>query len=229
MRPYYEADGITIYHGDCREVLPSLRRGSIDVAVTDPPFFMPATHYQSRVSWGRSWGDLSILGQYFFDLCGEFKRALADDGHLFVFCHDESYPVFYPGAYRLWDFTSALVWDKTRVGLGKIFRHQFEMLLWASNTNAYTRNDGRLHSDVLRYAPTLSADRQHPVEKPPALIEELLLICCKEGGTVLDTHLGGGATLVAAKALGLRAIGIEIEERYCEIAAERLAQRVLAV
>ena len=79
---------------------------------------------------------MSILGQYFFNLVDVYKNKLKESGHLFVFCHDESYPVFYPALYGLWDFTVGLAWDKTRIGLGKIFRHQFELILWASNKGA---------------------------------------------------------------------------------------------
>lgn len=85
---------------------------SVNVLITDPPFFTPASHYQSRVSWGRSWGDMSILGEFFFAFAVEAKRVLKDDGHLVCFCHDESYPVFYPVAFGMWDFTAALIWDR---------------------------------------------------------------------------------------------------------------------
>jgi len=214
-----------LYLGDCLEILPTLPK--VDAVITDPPFFTPASHYQSRISWGRCWGDLSILGEYFYRICQDFKRMLNDDGHLFVFCHDESYPVFYPVAYGLWDFTCALVWDKTRVGLGKIFRHQFELILWASNSGAFVFNDGKLHSDILRYAPTLSSDRYHPVQKPPEMMKELITICTRQESIVVDPMMGSATTGIAALALGRKFIGIEIEQKYFDIACERIenAQR----
>ena len=210
----------TLYLGDCLELLPTL--GPVDAVVTDPPFFAPATHYQSRVSWGRAWADMSILGQYFFDFAKIAKSILKDDGHLFVFCNDESYPVFYPGAYGLWDFTCALIWDKTRIGLGKIFRHQYEMILWASNAGAYAVSNGRPHADILAYAPTLSADREHPVQKPAPLMRELIEVCTRPNAIVVDSHMGSGTTLEAAIACGREAIGIELDARYFDIACERI-------
>lgn len=196
--------------------------GSVDCVITDPPFFAPATHYQSRISWGRCWGDLSTLGQSFYDWCKEYKRVLASDGHLLVFCNDESYPVFYPVAYGLWDFTAALVWDKKRVGLGKIFRHQFEMILWASNSGAWVNNDGRLHSDVLGYEATLSADREHPVEKPSGLIRELIRVCAKPDGLIYDSFVGGGSTLIACEEEKRAWVGSEINPDYCAIAQAKV-------
>lgn len=69
--------------------------------------------------------------------------------------------------------------------------------------------------------------RLHPNEKPESLMARLILLCSDAGQLILDSFAGSGTTLLAAKKLGRRAIGIEIEERYCEIAARRLAQQVL--
>ena len=212
----------TLYLADCREVLPTL--SELAAIVCDLLFFILAVHYQSCISWGCSWSDLLVLGEYFFQFAAMAKRALAEEGHLFVFCHDESYPVFYPGAYRLWDFTSALVWDKTRVGLGKIFRHQYEMILWASNAGAYAASDGKLHSDILRHPPTFSGDRDHPVQKPPALMEELLTVCTRPDDVVADLFMGSGTTGEAAVRLGRSFVGVEQEPRYFDIACRRIEQ-----
>ena len=213
---------LQLYHGDCLEILPTLAAGSVDCVITDPPFFTPAAHYQSRISWGRCWGDLSILGEYFFSLAKEFKRILKDDGHIFIFCHDESYPVFYPVAYGLWDFTCALIWDKTRIGLGKIFRHQFEMILWASNKGAYAVSDGKAHSDILRYKATLSRNRDHPVQKPSSLMKEIIQICTRDDAVIVDCFMGSGTTGVACHQTGRNFIGIEIDENYFNIAEKRI-------
>ena len=222
VRCFWSSGDCHIHHGDAMAFLRESGDKSVDVICTDPPFFTPATHYQSRVSWGRAWADMSVLGEFFFQFAHEAKRVLKESGHLLCFCHDESYPVFYPVAFGLWDFTACLIWDKTRPGMGKIFRHQHEMILWASNSGAFCESDGKLHADILRHAPTLSRDRAHPVEKPPELIEELLGILTKPGHTVLDPFMGSGTTLEAAKRRGCKAVGVEMERRYCEAAADRL-------
>ena len=222
VRCFWSSGDCEIHEGYAMAFLRESKAKSVDVICTDPPFFTPATHYQSRVSWGRAWADMSVLGEFFFQFAHEAKRVLKDSGHLLCFCHDESYPVFYPVAFGLWDFTACLIWDKTRPGMGKIFRHQHEMILWASNSGAFCESDGKLHADILRHAPTLSRYRAHPVEKPPELIEELLGILTKPGHTVLDPFMGSGTTLEAAKRRGCKAVGVEMERRYCEAAADRL-------
>ena len=212
----------TIHNGDGLAFMRELPALSVNALVTDPPFFTPATHYQSRVSWGRSWGDMSVLGEFFFQFAQEARRVLTADGHLVCFCHDESYPVFYPVAFGMWEACDCLIWDKTRAGLGRGFRHQYEMILWARDRAAPVVTKGEMHSDVLRHAPTLTRDRTHPVEKPPALIEELLAVIARPGDVVLDPFMGSGTTLEAAKRRGCKAVGVEMESRYCEAAADRL-------
>jgi site-specific DNA-methyltransferase (adenine-specific) len=225
VEPYYEHDGITIYHGDCRNILPHV--GKVDAVITDPPFFMPATHYQSRVDWQRSWSDTSVLGSFWsqvVDLCvAQMKRS----GHMLTFCNADSFAVFYPEMYRRFDFLKSLVWDKGRVGLGRVWRNQHELVIAARWKAAEFVDDNKLRSDVMQFKATPSSDRVHPVEKPVEMLGWLLEPTVPVGGIVLDPFMGSGTTLRAAKNSGRRAIGIEGEERYCETAAERLRQGVL--
>lgn len=229
MKPYYEASGITIYHGDCRDVLPVLAPQSVDAVVTDPPFFMPATHYQSRVKWQRSWSDTSILAAFWATVLDAALLCLRPSGHFLTFCNGDSYPVFYPEMYRRFDYLKSLVWDKGHVGLGRIWRNQHELVIAARWNDSVFNEDGRLRADVLKCSATRSQNRAHPVEKPVELLAELLIPTVPIKGTALDPFMGSGSTLDAAKREGRHAVGIEGEERYCEIAAKRLEQQVLAL
>jgi site-specific DNA-methyltransferase (adenine-specific) len=223
--PYYADDLVTLYHGDCREILPMLSR--VDAVVTDPPFFMPAAHFQSRVKWQRSWGDVSILGTFWSATLDLLLPRLKETGHLVTFCNGDSYPVFYPEMYRRFDVLKCLVWDKGHVGLGRVWRHQHELAIAARWAESFVDIGGKLRSDVIKAKATPSADRDHPVEKPPALLREIIEPITPRGGVVLDPFMGGGTTLLAARDLGRLAVGIETEERYCELAAKRFAQGLL--
>jgi site-specific DNA-methyltransferase (adenine-specific) len=226
VKPYYDQDGIVIYHGDCREVLPTLDV-SVDAVITDPPFFMPATHYQSRVDWQRSWSDTSVLAAFWSAVLDACLPRLRRTGHFLTFCNADSYPVFYPEMYRRFDYLKSLVWDKGHVGLGRIWRNQHELIIAARWNDSVFNEDGKLRSDVLTFTATPSADRTHPVEKPTSLLTHLLIPTVAANGCVLDPFMGSGTTLEAAKKAGRCAVGIEGEERYCEIAAQRLSQGVL--
>jgi len=207
MTPYYDHAGITIYHGDCREVLPTLRA---DAVVTDPPYGTNVT----------AWDD-SI------------------DAALFAACLDATrgYAVFFYSNTRLWHILRCLresradawtaVWHKAnRVGLERHFAPQ-----WTPIVIAYRHENGPPKfwgKDLCACPIRVQRDTgDHPTPKPLGVTKWLVERATLPGQVVLDPFAGSGTTLVAAKHLGRRAIGIEIDERYCETAAERLRQEVL--
>ena len=209
MTPYYEHGGITIYHRDCREVLPSL---TADVLVTDPPY---------GIAYSSSMG-------------GKFTgTAIANDQELSardaVLSWWGERPAIVFGTWKTVTperTRTVLVWEKgSHVGMGDLsipWKPNFELIYVLGQGFAGHRGSGVLRFDAL--SPNF-VEQLHPTEKPVALFLELLGKC--PAGTVLDPFMGSGTTLRAAKDLGRRAIGIEIEERYCEIAARRLSQEVL--
>ena len=223
LKPYYEHAGITIYHGDCRDLLPTLGT-SVDVVVTDPPYAIPTVIAQTRQAT-RNFGDLSIPERYFRDWLADLDRCLTLRSRLFVFCNQTSYPVLFRSFYSACD-VQLLVWDKGRIGMGRDFRKTFELIAYARKFGADPiARDGTAHEDILEFAPLSSEERIHPAEKPVEMLAYLIGRC--GDGIVLDPFSGSGSTLVAAKSLGRLGIGIEIEEKYCEIAAKRLSQEVL--
>ena len=202
MKPYYDHGGVTIYHGDCLDGGAWL---AADVLLTDPPYGM---------AHSSGWGARPIAGD---EDTSTRDAALAMWGEKpgLVFGR---WDCPHPAGARL-----ALTWDKGDwPGMGDL------ALPWGPSTEEiYVLGGGflgRRKGSVIRIA-RLTGDTRHPNEKPLALLEHLILRC--PPGVVADPFAGAGTTLVAAKNLGRRAIGIEIEERYCEIAAKRLAQEVL--
>jgi DNA modification methylase len=213
MTPYYEDDHVTIYHGDCREIDAWDIAGG--VMVTDPPYGI--AHSSNRPGAPRR-------GQ---SIAGDESVAVRDD----VIARWVPRPAIVFGTCRqaapAMDVRATLVWDKGgHVGMGDL------ALPWKQNwEHIYVGGPGfagRRGTGVLRYnaVPPWAGLLTHPHEKPVDLLRELIGKCpplCD----VVDPFMGSGATLRAAKDLGRRAIGIEIEERYCEIAAKRMAQEVL--
>src|SRR6185295_15325556 len=117
-----------------------------------------------------------------------------------------------------------LVWDKVSIGMGNCFRNQHELIVHF--TKGVGREPARKDTpNVLRY----SAIRNgfHDTEKPVDLLDRLICVTTQPGDRVIDFFAGSGSTLVAAKACGRSAIGIETDERYCETSASRLEQEVL--
>lgn len=216
MKPYYEHGGITIYHGDCRDVLPTLEHLSFAGLVFDPPY---GISYDSgaRREVGNARSIQNDADTAIRDWILDWYRDLHDDGPALAF-----------GSWKRQRPTGTkgiLVWDKGgALGMGDLsipwkFDHEEIYVIGSGFEGA--RDSG----SVLRCPPVQAIGRWHPHEKPVRLLSGLMLKL--PVGAVLDPCCGCGSGLVAAKNLGRRAIGIEIEERYCEIAARRLAQETL--
>jgi site-specific DNA-methyltransferase (adenine-specific) len=225
-QPYYADDLVTLYHGDCREVLPLLPRPLANTVIADPPFYMPAQQYAGRdKTTPRTWSDTSILSGWWDLIAGTVLPMVKPDGHFLVFCDDASYPVFYPAIYTRWPNIGCLVWDKMRPGMGSAWRQSSELIVAARGHSAHWT--GGAATNVLRFRPVPAASRDHPVDKPESLLRALIEPSTPPDGLVLDPFAGGGSTLMAARALGRRVVGIELDEGYCEVIARKLSQGIL--
>lgn len=213
-KPYYEQDGITIYHADCRDILPLLEPGSVDLVLTDPPYGIAYSNH------GRSNSRLDIKGD----------ESMVVGGHAIAWCaENELATVAFSDPMKPWpgNWRQHLVWDKgPAVGGGGDIPTCWKQS-WESVQVARTgRLNGPRDEGVLRFH-VGPIKPYHPAEKPIALIKYLIGKTTDCGDVIFDPFMGSGTTLRAAKDLGRRAIGIELEERYCEIAAKRLQQSVL--
>jgi site-specific DNA-methyltransferase (adenine-specific) len=225
VTPYWQGDGITLYHGDCREVLPHLAPGSVDLVMTDPPFSVPVKYQDADGVHPRSWGDLMVMEPFFADVLGKMRRVVKDTGQTYICCDGDTYPVFYKVAYSLWPQSHMLVWYKPTGRRGRGWLHSHELVLHLRTADTIYAEGFR--QDVIGIMPVRTLNRQHPAEKPGDLWSFLSESMPKPIFTVLDPFAGAGGLLEWAKVRGLKAIGVEIEERYCERAARRLAQGIL--
>lgn len=224
MKPYYEHGGITIYHGDCRELLPYV--SGVRLVVTDPPYvFGIASTAQEGKAGG--WGDLMNSSVWYESWLYEVKRLTeTQQGAAWVFNSWRSFPVLARAAYGVrWPVESLMVWDKEWIGPGGTagLRPSYELAALFRHEQFGLANRGL--PDIWRSKWSSIKPSGHPAEKPVSLLAKIIRE--SGGGRVLDPFAGSGSTLVASKQEGCAAIGIEIEERYCEIAAKRLAQEVL--
>lgn len=211
LTPYYDRGGITLYLGDCREIIPQLTE-KVDLVLTDPPY---GIDYQSarRTDWQRK---PKIAGDKEFPIwIFDYKPRRAT----FVFCRWDNLSV-------LPKPKSFIVWDKCRHSMGDLeheYGRQWEAIAF------YPEEAHAFHVsrpiDIIRVPCVPPYSLQHPNEKPVGVITHLLAF--NEGDIILDPFLGSGTTAVAAKKLGRRCIGIEINEDYLKIAVERLRQDVL--
>jgi hypothetical protein len=220
-RPYYEHAGITIYHGDCREVLPGLPK--VDLVLTDPPYGIEFTGKKTKHTSGNSGGygafdDTpayieSVVVPIITDCLARFERVIVT-----------------PGIRNCWKYpepaSMGTLFYPAGAGLGRWGFICSQPILYYGNCPYLAAGMGHRPDSFSTVANCGAAE--HPCEKPLSTMKWLLAkgsLAVED--IILDPFMCSGTTLVAAKNLGRRAIGIEIEEKYCEIAAKRLAQEVL--
>jgi len=241
--PYYERNGVTLYHGNVLTVLPLLAADSVDALITDPPYSSggitrsdrmadPVSKYQaSDVSLSRlSFSGDNRDGRWWAFWCslwlGETLRIVRPAGYALMFSDWRQLPLA-SDALQSGGFVwrGILAWDKGRAARAPhtgYFRHQAEYVLWGTRGPAQKAH-GRGPWDGVYQHPVRQADKFHLTGKPTPLMVELVR-CVPVGGVVLDPFAGSGTTLVAAASRNRRAIGVELDERNCEIAARRLEQ-----
>jgi len=209
-----------VIQGDCVEILKTFPENSIDLIITDPPYFLPAQHYQTRKKFRRNFADLGILESFFKNLFYEFERTLKRSGRLYVFCDGQSYPLFYFHLYPFCKTVRPLIWDKITSINGYSWRHQHELIVFAELPNAPLIKTG--DGDILRGRAVPVNKRLHPAQKPEEIIIKLIQKSAQRGELILDPFCGSGTILVCAKRLGYDWVGIDISEEYCEIAKSRV-------
>ena len=190
VKPYYQDKWVTIYHGDCREILPTLPK--VDLVLTDPPY--PDQHPE----YGPC--DISWLGSL---PCRQlvFWSAKAD------------FPL---------DYTAIHIWDKL-VGCASEYERIFER----HGHHGYKMFRAHIMNSHVAASFAYDTFYGHPSQKPRKLVDALLNYASKPGDFVLDPCMGSGTTCYCAKKLNRYSIGIEIEGKYCEIAARRCSQEVM--
>lgn len=221
MNPYYEDDSVTLYHGDCREVLPQLDL-AVDLLATDPPYGLDIGYGRTALGTRRIEGDQDDA--LLTGILTDCDHLMADDSWASVFCgYTHSGKVQEAAQSAGWRVKTVIVWDKAMPSLGEGIRNQHELAVLAKRGSPAETFTG---GNVWRI--TRERGRpEHPHMKPQALMTRLVGYYSPPFGTVLDPFAGSGSTLVAAATLGRKAVGIEYDERYCELIVKRLGQPAL--
>lgn len=251
MTPYYEDALVTLYHGRAEDVLPSL--SGVGCVVTSPPYNTLGSRIPEKpTGMHRNSGWMaSVRKTGYADDMDEFayvewQSAVADaigaasrPGASWFYNHKiryrdrvMSHPIDIVRAFDGWSVRQEIIWDRPGAVAfnARMFAPSDERIYWLVRDGAdYTWNQTSASMlTVWRMAPPLDVDG-HPCPFPLTLAVRCISATTRPSDAVLDPFAGSGTTLMAAKSLGRRAIGIEIDERYCEIAATRCSQEVLGL
>ena len=219
VEPYFQDDAVTIYHGDCRDILPRLAE-KISLVLTDPPYGFNRFETDKK-------NYLEVVGP----ALQQTWLLLSEGGSMFVFSGtgevvNLANAINQPLKRLLWLYKPA---DVTFPLHGWLLTS--EAILWfmkkGAPCNLLERKPYR-HDCYLHYTVGQEGVEGHPTVKPISVCGDIVSRCPMDG-IVLDPFMGSGTTLRAAKDLGRKAIGIEIEEKYCEVAAKRMSQSILNI
>ncbi len=249
MKPYYEHAGIAIYHADCRDVLPSIR--GVAVTVTSPPYNTLGSRIPGNATGmhkGNGW--ISKVGSvgYADDMSEheykEWQCVVADyiadattKGGSFFYNHKVRYrdmvplhPIDLVRSFMRWQIRQEIIWDRCGAFAlnARMFAPNDERIYWMIRKGGDFKWNQASASEmsVWRFPPITEVDG-HPCPYPETLPTRAIMATTDRGDCVLDPFMGSGTTLFSAKRIGRSAIGIEINEAYCEIAANRLSQEAL--
>lgn len=228
--PYYQDESVTLYHGDCRELLPSLPDRSVDCVITDPPY-TERTHAMAKTNRGRGHGVKALNFDSMGD--GELRRLLSECGRItsrwvvtslayqHAFSFDESPPeglrVLRLGVWVKTNPMPQISADRPGQGWESIaYMHR-------SDVKPAWRGGGRHGNYIL----PVQQGGEHPTVKPMAMVADWVRNFTEPGDLILDPFAGSGTTGRAALNEGRRALLVEQSERYCEVIAKRLSQGVL--
>lgn len=250
--PYYADDAVTIYHGDCRDVLASMSAGSVDAVVTSPPYNQlggKVPNGGSGLHRGNAWiADVNTNGyaddmdedeyaSWQASIARDLARVVRPGGSMF-YNHKLRYrsgtpihPLDIVRQFEGWTLRQEIVWDrrKSMVLNARMFPPSDERIYWLVREGAahtWNHEYGVKNLSVWQMS-TPNEVNGHPCPFPEGLVARCVLSTTEPGEVVLDPFLGAGTTTHAARTLGRKAVGIEIDERYCRVAVDRLRQQTL--
>jgi len=248
-KPYYQDKWITIYHGDCREILPELPK--VDLVLTSPPY--PGNNKM----WGELFKDDNIAEAHHclntvWDLCIEL---LNDGGKLAINVANTKRRPYIPNTYYIYrhlinkvEPLGEIIWNKGYGQLGTAWgsfrspsdpsladQHEYILMFrkYGERQKPVAFEKIPLHdfkswrNSIWNIAPAKASRENHIAPFPKAIPDRLITLYSFSGEVILDPFLGSGTTAYCAKKLNRKCVGIEIEEKYCEIAAKRCSQGVM--
>ena len=219
---------------DCLEGLRSLPDKSVDLIVTDPPYFLSMGHAGSKtnarnseqLNSNRAFNDLAICTPFYKELFAEYARVLKEDGSFYFFTDFRGYAYYFPLINAALPVRNLIVWDKI-AGPGSFYSFAHELIIFGTYKSKTKSGVG---SNVWRMkafgsgAKKTNGEKEHPSQKPWELIAKAIEDSTEPGAVVLDTFMGSGTTAVACIKTGRNFVGFELDEGYHTIAQRRIAE-----
>ena len=225
---------------ECLEGLKRVPDNSVDVLITDPPYFLSMGHAGSAtnaktsvkqsdaLNSNRCFNDLAICTPFYKQLFAEYRRVLKEDGSFYFFTDWRGYAYYFPLINAELPVRNLIVWDK-KAGPGSFYSFAHEFIIFGTYKS---KTKGGVGSNVWRLpafssgAKKTDGEKVHPTQKTVELITKMIEDSTEPGAVVLDTFMGSGTTAVACLKTGRNFIGFELDEKYHAIAQKRIADTI---
>lgn len=207
---------IKLLQGDCLELMKNIPDKSIDLVVTDPPYGVNFQSHRRKEKYEHIQNDDNL--EFLPELMGELNRVLKPDAHIYMFCVFKIIDVFKQEFEKYFELKNIIIWNKGNFGMGNYYRFKYEMVLFGQKGNKPMKNHS--FADVLDCNGT--GNKFHPTQKPIDLLKIFIWNSSDENGVVFDPFMGSGSTGVACKLTNRNFIGIELNEKYFDIAKQRI-------
>lgn len=227
-----------IENGDCLEGLQSIPDESVDLIVTDPPYFLSMGHAgcttnakgagSDMLNSNRAFNDLAICTPFYKQLFAEYRRVLKKDGSFYFFTDWRGYAYYFPLINAELPVRNMICWDK-KSGPGAFYSFAHELIIFGAYKS---KTKGGVGTNVWRMkafnsgARSTNGEKVHPTQKPVEILAKMIEDSSEPGGVVLDTFMGSGSTAVACIKTGRNFVGFELDERYHAIAQQRVRAAV---
>ena len=230
----FNLESNNLYLGDCLDLMTSIPNESVDLIATDPPYKI-TPHGGSGNAGGMFVGDLALKGKFFehndIDIeqyLSQFYRVLKKDTHCYIMCNHVNLAHFLDVISKSeFHFIKSLIWVKNNKIMGRYYMNQFEYILFLRKGDRKVNNCGI--SDVLsipnKKEKNNDGSNVHDSQKPIELFRILINQSTNKNELVLDPFAGSGTTCLAAMQEKRQYLGIEIDEKYFEIAKKRIEQQ----
>ena len=213
-------ENIQLFQGDCLEVMDKLieQNVKINAIITDPPYGINLTPQRKTGKFKNT----KVLNDDSLEWIDDFvdKSFLLTNNLTIVFCGWQTIDVVKKSLERKYIIKNILVWNKDWFGMGNNYRPNYELIILACKKNFTTKSNNK--SNILTYRRLSPKKMLHSCEKPISLLEDLILELTDENDIILDTFMGSGSTGVACLNTNRKFIGIELDEKYFEIAKNRI-------
>ena len=212
--------------GDCLEVMKGIPDKRVDLVIIDPPYSVGMTSNSKKTSFD----DMNIIKPFFKELFLEIQRVMKINAEIYLFTDWRTYPFIYPIFIRYFLKRNCIVWDKDRPGPSPYYHFSHEFILYGARSMNIKKRFPGTERDVWRiqnFNPMSKERVGHPTQKPINVIQKIIKQSSDENDIILDPLLGSGTTALTCIDLKRNFIGIEINEKYCKIAEDRLRQGVL--